>query len=438
MAKLTTSNLNDTLNSRIAAGEAANAAIANIVSLAISSVQIANSSYAVLDDTAANTSGTSYLVVNGSGFNSNCIVIVGATNASSTTFANSKQLRAAVAAQNAASYPVYVTDTATGATAIKVNGLTFSSFPVWGTATALANVSSNTVFSTLLSANSDSSVIYSNTTILPTGTTLLSNGYFYGNISVGAATTYSFDIRATDNENQDSDKTFSLSAILPVPSDPYYSYTGVILKADSSPFVDNSFYASAITNTTGVTRNTGTKKYDAGSAQFTRSASTQLLVATNNNLDLASTFTMEAWVYLYSHPSGLNSICGKWGGSNYSYLFALTSSGSMATTQLNVYFNEGVTGPSFTFSTPTLNTGAWYHIALVRNGSSLLAFLNGTQVGSTQTYSGTPATRSGPLSIGSANEDAHHFDGLIDDLRITRGIARYTTTFTPPDSVPTV
>ena len=213
MAKITTSNLNNTLNSRITAGETALATVANVVSLAITSVQIANSSYAVLDDTAANTSGTTYLVVNGSGFTSDCIVIVGNTNASSTTFANSKQLRAAVAAQNAASYPVYVTDIATGATATKINGLTFSSFPVWGTATALANVLSNTVFSTLLSANSDSSIIYSNTTILPTGTALLSNGYFYGNISIGAATTYSFDVKATDAELQDQTRTFSLSAL---------------------------------------------------------------------------------------------------------------------------------------------------------------------------------------------------------------------------------
>jgi mucin-19 len=214
MAKITTSNLNNTLNSRITAGETALAAVANVVSLAITSVQIANSSYAVLDDTAANTSGTTYLVVNGSGFTSDCIVIVGNTNASSTTFANSKQLRAAVAAQNAASYPVYVTDIATGATATKINGLTFSSFPVWGTATALANVLSNTVFSTLLSANSDSSVTYSNTTILPTGTALLSNGYFYGNISIGeSSATYSFDVKATDAELQDQTRTFSLTTV---------------------------------------------------------------------------------------------------------------------------------------------------------------------------------------------------------------------------------
>jgi hypothetical protein len=254
MAKITTSNLNNTLNTRITAGETALAAVANVVSLAITSVQIANSSYAVLDDTAANTSGTSYLVVNGSGFTSDCIVIVGATNASSTTFANSKQLRAAVAAQNAASYPVYVTDTVTGATATKINGLTFSSFPVWGTATALANVLSNTVFSTLLSANSDSSIVYSNTTILPTGTALLSNGYFYGNISIGeSSATYSFDVKATDAELQDQSKTFNLSAIN-VP--PTYSINFLVLGGGGGSSVGGGGAGGFIQGSTTLSKNT--------------------------------------------------------------------------------------------------------------------------------------------------------------------------------------
>jgi hypothetical protein len=413
----------------------ATAAFAKTLAPKVLYANVASNTFTVLDDTAVNVGG-GYIVVTGAEFQSGAQVLIDTTPASAVTYVNSTTLRVQVPTKAASSYNLYVVNP-DGGVGIKVAGITYSSEPTWVTTSPLANVTSNTVFSGNVSATGATS--YANTTILPTGFNLLANGYYFGNISVGAATTYSFDLRATDNELQDSNKTFSLSAILGAPSDPYYSYTGVILKADSSPFVDNSFHASAITNSSGTPTelNTTTKKYGSGSARFYRNASTSLSVATNNNLDLASTFTMEAWVYLTGHPSGLNSICGKWGGSNYSYLFALSSSGSMETTQLNVYFNEGSTGPSFTFSTPTLNTGGWYHIAVVRNGSSLLAFLNGIQVGSTQSYSGTPATRSGPLTIGSAGADGHHFDGFIDDLRITRGIARYTTTFTPPDSVPT-
>ena len=60
---------------------------------------------------------------------------------------------------------------------------------------------------------------YSNTTALPAGTTLLSNGYFYGTITVGAETQYTFTVRATDAENQDADKSFNVTVTVgPPPS----------------------------------------------------------------------------------------------------------------------------------------------------------------------------------------------------------------------------
>ena len=76
--------------------------ISNNVSLGvkISNIQIANSSYSVLDDTAVALEG-GYLVITGAGFASGCQVIVGANTASSTTFVNSTTIRAQVGAADA-------------------------------------------------------------------------------------------------------------------------------------------------------------------------------------------------------------------------------------------------------------------------------------------------------------------------------------------------
>jgi alpha-tubulin suppressor-like RCC1 family protein len=181
----------------------------------IRTISICDSSFNVLDDTAANTTG-GFIQITGSTFGANSQVIIGTNNATSVTFVNTSTLRAQVPAAAAASYPVYVIDGDTGATAIKINGLTHSSFPAWSTGATLSNQTANTSFAVNLSATSDSNITYANTSALPAGTTLAANGYFSGTVTIGAQTTYSFNVRATDAENQDATRTFSLTVTLVV------------------------------------------------------------------------------------------------------------------------------------------------------------------------------------------------------------------------------
>jgi len=193
-----------------------NAAIlANSAAPLITTIQIADSSYNVLDDTAANTTG-GFVVITGSGFTSNSTVVFGTTAAPAVSFVSSTVLRAQTPALTAASYPVYVVNS-NGGTAIRVNGLTTSSFPAWSTGATLSNQNANVSFSVALSANSDSNITYSNTTSLPAGTTLAANGLFSGTVSVGSQTTFTFDVRANDVENQDASRTFSLTVTVNPP-----------------------------------------------------------------------------------------------------------------------------------------------------------------------------------------------------------------------------
>ena len=205
--------------------------ISNTVTLGgpkIANVQYADASFTVLDDTAANTAGTARLVINGEGFNSGVTVIVGTTVADSITRVSSTQLRANVTPQAASSYPIYVQNT-DGGTAIRINGVTFSNTPVWGTAATLSNQAANTSFNVSISATSDSNVTYSNTTALPAGTSLLSNGYFYGTVTIGAETVYTFDVKANDAENQDNTRTFSLTVTVGPPSGQLWAWGSNVL-----------------------------------------------------------------------------------------------------------------------------------------------------------------------------------------------------------------
>jgi hypothetical protein len=60
-------------------------------------------------------------------------------------------------------------------------------------------------------------------------------------------------------------------------------------------------------------------------------------------------------------------------------------------------------------------------------------FLNGTQV-DTDTVSGSYTSSAIPFRVGIDGGINGYFNGFIDDLRITKGVARYTADFTAPDA----
>ena len=80
----------------------------------------------------------------------------------------------------------------------------------------------------------------------------------------------------------------------------------------------------------------------------------------------------------------------------------------------------------------TLNT--WNHLAISRVSGVTRFFING--VVSTNTY--VDATNYGttkPLVLGASFVGGTAFSGYVDDFRISKGLGRYTTTFTAPTSV---
>jgi hypothetical protein len=74
----------------------------------------------------------------------------------------------------------------------------------------------------------------------------------------------------------------------------------------------------------------------------------------------------------------------------------------------------------------------WVHVALSKTGSSTRLFLDGVQTGST--YTDTNNYIDSPVRVGGANDGGAvlSLNGYIDDLRVTKGVARYTANFTPP------
>jgi len=80
----------------------------------------------------------------------------------------------------------------------------------------------------------------------------------------------------------------------------------------------------------------------------------------------------------------------------------------------------------------------WYHIAVVRDSSDLVFYINGTRQGDTQTiginsiYNSDTDVHIGTAFVNGSSSATSEFNGYIDELRISKGIARWTSNFTPP------
>ena len=139
-------------------------------------------------------------------------------------------------------------------------------------------------------------------------------------------------------------------------------------------------------------------------------------------------FTIECWANTSSFSSAYNVLVSQWGSSSQAWIFRITSS------LVGLYANIGGTQTYTASVTNGLNQ--WDHFAVSREGSSLRFFKNGTLLG-TSAISGTIANSTSNITVGilsDLNSTTAH-DGFIDDLRVTKGVARYTSDFTPPDEI---
>lgn len=80
---------------------------------------------------------------------------------------------------------------------------------------------------------------------------------------------------------------------------------------------------------------------------------------------------------------------------------------------------------------PSINT--WYHIAVVKQGTTgYRLFIDGVQQGATETDTSTIPDYAGSANIGKGLVSGEYLNGWIDELRVSKGVARWTSNFTPP------
>ena len=291
-------------------------------------------------------------------------------------------------------------------------------------------------------------------------------GWFY---KTTTATQYLFDTRTTLNENSvavQSNGSGSLRLFV----------NGVFVLTSSNAHTNNAWNHLAISRASGVTRffingvvstatytdatNYGTTKPLVVGAQYNGTTAfagyiddfrvsntarytatftptttafvddfnTKLLVNGNSTIvddasyGTATDFTIEGWIYPTAGSAYQTIFDFRSTAVDQSIFLAINTSN-----QLYLYVNGVIT--ITTAATVSLST--WTHVALVRRNASTKIYINGTQSGSSWADITDYGTTK-PLRIGADYSGAYGFTGYIDDVKISKGVARYTTTFTAP------
>jgi hypothetical protein len=215
------------------------------------------------------------------------------------------------------------------------------------------------------------------------------------------------------------------------------SYTKALLHMDG---------ADASTTFTDESGKTWTRYGDAqiDTAQYKFGGASGLFDGTGDYIDTPDSddfnfgsgeFTIDLWIRRNGAAEGVRGIFGQCAAA----LSAATDSFDCYVQNDNkvyAYVSNGVSYYDVLSTTTITNDGNWHHVALVRATNTLKISIDGTFQVDTQDITGvTINNATNKVTIGRIGEyNDFYFNGWIDEVRFSKGIARWTSDFTPPTS----
>lgn len=223
----------------------------------------------------------------------------------------------------------------------------------------------------------------------------------------------------------------------------YLSNVSLLLRGNGTnggtTFIDSSPNAFTVTPSGNAQTSTAQIKYGSSSMLFDGNGD-YLSVPYNSALDLiGSSFTIEAWIYpTITKVDGVRIFSTGGGAVGWSattgihVLFQIQNTAGNLSLQIS---NNTIT-PISTLSTSTVPVNTWTHVAAVYDGANnVKLFINGQMESFTIATPARPSTN--PTAAiatlpGEVGGVTWAYQGYIDDLMISKGVAKYTSSFTPP------
>ena len=176
----------------------------------------------------------------------------------------------------------------------------------------------------------------------------------------------------------------------------------------------------------GAKISTAQSKFGGASARFSASGDNIAMATVASDSISTGDFTLELWAYWNSF------------GSDKKYIVCADS--------VSAYWqfrHDSATGPGLVYNAGSTivsqgsnsgwSTGVWYHVALVRSGDVFTIYRDGVAIASA--IAAATLGHYGTLTIGGTQVDAgSSSDSWFDEVRITKGVARYIGNFSPPNA----
>jgi uncharacterized protein YmfQ (DUF2313 family) len=172
------------------------------------------------------------------------------------------------------------------------------------------------------------------------------------------------------------------------------------------------------------------EKFGSAAAIFDGSANCGLALDGSNDFAYGTgDFTIDFWANL-NNPS------------NAVIIYDGRPSGVNSFTHPTIYTTNGVlwvlvNAAGIITGSTTLSANVWYHVALVRSAGVTKLYLNGMQEGASYVDANNYAISAGLPFIGGNSYNpsgANCVNGYLDEIRVTKGVARWTNNFSPPNA----
>ena len=204
------------------------------------------------------------------------------------------------------------------------------------------------------------------------------------------------------------------------------NYASISLLLHGANLADNSPTPKTVTAVGNAAVSTVQSKFGGSSFAFDGAGDYLTVPASTATSFDTGDFTVEMWLYANSTGADMalydGMALGGIGGRNNSFLLHMATGGTLK------IFTAGAVAVS---TASVITALQWTHIAVSRSAGSLKVFIGGI-LGATLTLSTNMTPGGAVIGVLADSPAGYNLNGYLDDIRVTKGVARYTANFSPP------